>query len=50
MKIIEDKNNFIVIALDAYFLACAEKLHSPLLTLGSGMQKTAKEMGIPILE
>ncbi len=37
-------------AYDAYFLACAEKLHSPLLTLDRGMQKAAKEMGITILE
>jgi predicted nucleic acid-binding protein len=37
-------------AYDAYFLACAEKLHSPLLTLDRGMQKAAKKMGITILE
>ncbi len=37
-------------AYDAYFLACAEKLHSPLLTLDRGMKKTAKQMGIAILE
>jgi predicted nucleic acid-binding protein len=37
-------------AYDAYFLACAEKLHSPLLTLDRGMQKIAKEIGITILE
>lgn len=37
-------------AYDAYFLACAEKLHSPLLTLDRGMQKAARKMGITILE
>jgi predicted nucleic acid-binding protein len=37
-------------AYDAYFLACAEKLHSPLLTLDRGMQKTAKKMRLTILE
>ena len=37
-------------AYDAYFLECAEKLRSPLLTLDLGMQKVAREMGITILE
>jgi hypothetical protein len=35
---------------DAYFLHCAQSLHSPLLTLDSGMQRVAREMGITILE
>ena len=37
-------------AYGAYFLECAENLRSPLLTLDLGMQKTAREMGIAILE
>jgi len=37
-------------AYDAYFLECAENFRSPLLTLDTGMQKVALEMGIPILE
>lgn len=41
---------FNLYAYDAYFLACAENLHSPLLTLDLGMQRVALEMGIKILE
>lgn len=37
-------------AYDAYFLECAKKLLSPLLTLDLGMQNVAREMGIKILE
>ncbi|MBA4369612.1 MAG: VapC toxin family PIN domain ribonuclease [Desulfobacterium sp.] len=37
-------------AYDAYFLACAKNLRSPLLTLDLGMQKVAREIGIKILE
>ena len=37
-------------AYDAYFLKCAENLHSPLLTLDLGMQRVAREMRITILE
>jgi predicted nucleic acid-binding protein len=37
-------------AYDAYFLRCAESLHSPLLTLDLEMQRVAREMGITILE
>lgn len=42
--------NFNLYAYDAYFLKCAETLHSPLLTLDSGMKKVARAMGITILE
>jgi predicted nucleic acid-binding protein len=41
---------FNIYAYDAYFLKCAENLHSPLLTLDLGMQGVAREMGITILE
>ena len=41
---------FNLYAYDAYFLKCAEDLHSPLLTLDLGMQRVAMEMGISILE
>ncbi|RJP79488.1 MAG: PIN domain-containing protein [Desulfobacteraceae bacterium] len=41
---------FNLYAYDAYFLKCAENLHSPLLTLDLGMQRVAREMGITILE
>lgn len=37
-------------AYDAYFLACAENLHSSILTLDRGMKKIAREMGITVLE
>ncbi len=41
---------FNLYAYDAYFLECAERFHSPLLTLDLGMQRVAREMGIRILE
>ena len=41
---------FNLYAYDAYFLVCAEYLRSPLLTLDLGMQRAAREIGIPILE
>ena len=41
---------FNLYAYDAYFLKCAENLHSPLLTLDLGMKRVAREMGIAILE
>lgn len=41
---------FNIYAYDAYFLTCAQNLRSPLLTLDLGMQRVAREMGIPILE
>ena len=41
---------FNLYAYDAYFLNCAENLHSPLLTLDLGMQRVAREIGITILE
>ena len=41
---------FNIYAYDAYFLECAEKLRSPLLTLDLEMQRVAREMGISILE
>lgn len=37
-------------AYDAYFLACAENLRCPLLTLDLGMHQVARKMGIPLLE
>lgn len=37
-------------AYDAYFLACAANLRSPLLTLDLGMQRAAREIGITTLE
>jgi len=41
---------FNLYAYDAYFLECAENLRSPMLTLDIGMQRVAREIGIPILE
>ena len=41
---------FNIYAYDAYFLECADKLRSPLLTLDLGMQRVAREIGITILE
>lgn len=41
---------FNIYAYDAYFLQCADKLRSPLLTLDLGMQRVAREIGITILE
>jgi len=41
---------FNIYAYDAYFLACAENLRSPLLTLDIGMKRIAREIGITILE
>ncbi len=41
---------FNIYAYDAYFLACADNLRSPLLTLDLGMQRVAREMGITVLE
>ena len=41
---------FNIYAYDAYFLACAENLRSPLLTLDIGMKRVAREIGITILE
>ena len=41
---------FNLYAYDAYFLRCAEILRSPLLTLDSGMQRIARQMGITIWE
>jgi predicted nucleic acid-binding protein len=41
---------FNIYAYDAYFLECADRLRSPLLTLDLGMQRVAREIGITILE
>jgi predicted nucleic acid-binding protein len=41
---------FNIYAYNAYFLECADKLRSPLLTLDLGMQRVAREIGITILE
>jgi predicted nucleic acid-binding protein len=41
---------FNLYAYDAYFLNCAENLHSPLLTLDLGMKRVARKMRITILE
>jgi predicted nucleic acid-binding protein len=41
---------FNIYAYDAYFLECAVKLRSPLLTLDLGMQNVAREMKIAFLE
>ena len=41
---------FNIYAYDAYFLECADKLRSPLLTLDLGMKRVAREIGITILE
>ena len=47
---LEIATRFNIYAYDAYFLECADSLRSPLLTLDSGMERIAKEMGITILE
>jgi predicted nucleic acid-binding protein len=41
---------FKIYAYDAYFLDCAVKLRSPLLSLDHGIQRVAQELGITILE
>jgi predicted nucleic acid-binding protein len=41
---------FNIYAYDAYFLECAARLRSPLLTLDLGMIRVAREMGISVLE
>jgi len=41
---------FKIYAYDAYFLECADRLRSPLLTLDRSMKRIAREMGITILE
>ena len=41
---------FNIYAYDAYFLECADRLRSPILTLDRGMKRIAREMGIAILE
>ncbi|MDA8141683.1 MAG: type II toxin-antitoxin system VapC family toxin [Desulfobacteraceae bacterium] len=43
-------SHFGIYAYDAYFLECAQRLRSPLLTLDRGMRRIAKELGIIILE
>jgi predicted nucleic acid-binding protein len=39
-----------IYAYDAYFLECALDIRSPLLTLDRMMKKTAREIGIQIME
>lgn len=39
-----------VYAYDTYFLECAIKLRAPLLTLDRSMARTARSLGIPLLE
>lgn len=39
-----------IYAYDAYFLECALKLHSPLLTLDRQMKGIAQKIGIQIME
>lgn len=41
---------FNIYAYDAYFLECAACLRSPLITLDTGMQRVARQMGIQVLE
>ena len=41
---------FKIYGYDAYFLDCAVKLRSPLLSLDHGIQRVAQELGITILE
>lgn len=43
-------SNFKIYAYDAYLIQCAEQTSSPLLTLDKGLIRTAKEMGITVLE
>jgi len=43
-------STFNIYAYDAYFLECAGNLKCPLITMDSGMQRIAREMGILILE
>jgi len=47
---LEIATEFSIYAYDAYFLECADRLRSPLLTLDRGMKRIAREMGIAILE
>ncbi len=43
-------SQFNIYAYDAYFLACAISLHSPLITLDQSMKKIAQSLGINIME
>lgn len=43
-------NHYDIYAYDAYFLECAHKMHSPLITLDRRMGTVAKEIGIQLLE
>lgn len=43
-------NEFNIYAYDAYIIQCAEQTSSALLTLDRGLIRTAKQMGIKLLE
>lgn len=38
-----------IYAYDAYFIACAQKLHAPLLSLDKGLNVAAEKAGIKLL-
>ncbi len=50
VKALEISSAFNIYAYDAYFLACALFLHTPLLTLDKRMNQIAKNLGIKTLE
>ena len=47
---LEIATEFNIQAYDAYFLECASRLRSPLLTLDRGMKRIAVDLGLTVLE
>ena len=47
MKLAHDLDLY---AYDAYFIECARKLDSPLLTLDATLSKAARQTGVPVME
>jgi predicted nucleic acid-binding protein len=39
-----------IYAYDAYTVACAQRYHSPLMTLDKGLVRAAKEVGVDVME
>jgi predicted nucleic acid-binding protein len=48
-KSIQVSSELAIYAYDAYFIACAQKLHSPLLSLDNGLNIAAEKAGIKLL-
>ena len=48
-KSIQVSSELAIYAYDAYFIACAQKLHAPLLSLDKGLNIAAEKAGIKLL-